>query len=164
MAVLAEQVPVTQAAGTPFPPVPELEAGCECGLPSDDHCFAMHKIGLPHYQLPDHGLYYGITPVQRSHLCLNSSLLKYVFNDREFKRGKFLNQTLWGLFKPFSISLFHYHLDVKLWRKEDMSTLPVSSWGILLWKQNEMTDVQTCWIVKLSGYKRHYFILKYFRG
>lgn len=108
MPVLAEQVTVTQAAGTPFSPVPELEAGCECGLPSDDHCFAMHKIGLP-----DNGFYYGITPVQRSHLCLNSSLLKYVFNDREFKRGTFLNQTLWGLLEPFSVSLFHYRLDVK---------------------------------------------------
>lgn len=53
-------------------------------------CFAVRKVGLSHYQLPDNGFYSAITPLQRIHFCINSSLLKYVFNDSEFKRGKFL--------------------------------------------------------------------------
>lgn len=82
MPVLAERVTVTQPAGSPFP------STCECGLPSDGYRSAACKIGLPHLQLPDPHFYYRITPFQRSQLHPNSSLLKYVFNERDFKRGR----------------------------------------------------------------------------
>lgn len=70
-------------AGSPFPLF--LSGGCVWrGLPSDGyHRSAVCSVELPHLQLPD-PIFITVT-FSKKPVASNSSLLKYVFNERDFK-------------------------------------------------------------------------------